>query len=823
VNASSYRRIPYAIRSLAREPLLVLSATVTLAVCVAANAVVFSIANSILVQPLPYPEAERIDWISERSGPAHEDIGTAPDFYRLREGNRVFEEVAAFNSLLVNRTGVERPEQLAGAQVSASFFRVMGMRPMLGRYLGPEEEGSKAPPVIVLSHDFWRSRLGGNLHIVGTRMAVDRLPRTIVGVMPPSFDFPRGTQVWLPFPLDEASQVPVTAARPIFTASLLARRRPGVSAAEVEMDLNRLTYLIRAEYKVFPTKFRWDLVIGATPLQQHLTGALRPALLVLSGAAGLVLLIACVNLANLLLARAGGRRRELAVRLALGAGRGRIMRQTLVESLLLATPGGVAGIGISWLGVGLLNYAKPAILARYPPISMDLPVLAFSLGLTLAASILFGMAPAVSAAGTRLHGALKSAGMTLVGGRGAARLRKLLVVAELGISLVLLIGAGVLARTFLKLAHTNLGFREDHLLTLRVRPIGGFNQDYSRFYRSVLERLQRLPMVESAALLQDIPLGDEDFYSSGRIRVWGRPAPPFVDRPIVHNTLVSPEFFRTMAVPLKRGRIFDAHDSVPPAGAFRTNFGAISTAPVVVNQAFARKIFPVEDPLGQRVIFGPDSNSVTWTIVGIVGDVRGSALDAAPPAMVYRCAWEGSSVFRAGFVLRTAGDPKAAVRAIEEEVRAEDRDQPVFDVKTMEERRAAALAPERFQLALIGSFAAIAMLLAAAGVYGVMSYLVGLRTREIGIRAAMGARPADVLSMVIGETMILVAVASGIGLGCAWALTRYVRSMLYGVTELDATTFGVAPILLVAVVLIACIAPARYAAHIDPIGALREE
>jgi len=823
VRASFRQMVTLAVRSLRRDPLLVLSATLTLAVSIGANTLVFSVANSILFRPLPYPGSERIDWIDERAGPTHESTGTAPDYYRLREENRVFEEVAAFNPVMVNRTGVDRAEQLAGAEVSASFFRVMSMRPKLGRYFGPDEEGSKAPPVIVLSYDFWRSRLGSDPQIVGKTMALDRLPRTIVGVMPQGYDFPRGTQVWIPWPLDKSSQGSLSPTRPIYTVSILARRKLRVPLEDVATDLNRLTYLIRADYKVFPTKFRWDVVISANPLQQHLTGPLRPSLLALGGAAGLVLLIACVNLANLLLARTGARRRELAVRLALGANRGNIVRQTLAESFLLAAPGGIAGVCISWLGVHLLNAAKPAILLRYPPVSIDLPVLAFNLGLTLAASILFGLAPAVSAAGIQIHEALKSASLTHSGGRGAAWLRKVLVVAELGVSLVLLIGAGLLARTFLTLVHTNLGFRPDRLLTFRVRPIGPFNQDYSRFYHSVLDRLQRIPIAESAAVLLDIPLSDEDFFLSGRIRVLGRPVIPFSERPIINNTLVSPEFFHALAIPLKSGRIFDLHDSARSAGAVVTNFGMISAAPVVVNQAFVRKIFPGEDPLGQRIVFGPDRNSVTWTIIGIVGDIRGRALGADPPAMVYRCAWEGSSLFRAAFVIRTAGDPKAAVRSVEEQVRAVDRDQPVFDVQTMDQRRAAAWAPEGFQLAVIGSFAAIAMLLAAAGVYSVMSRLVALRTREIGIRAAMGARPADVLGMVIGETMILALVADAIGLAGAWALTRYLRSMLYGVTELDATTFGAAPVVLAAIVLIASVAPARYAAAIDPIRALREE
>jgi predicted permease len=802
--------------------LLVLFATVTLAVCIGANTTIFSIADSILLRPLPYPESARIDWISERAGPAQEDIGTAPDYYRLRRENRVFEDVAGFNPMTVNWTGVERPVQLDAAAVSASFFRVMGMRPMMGRHFAPEEEGSRAPPVAVLSYDFWRNRLGADPRVIGRTMALDRETRTIIGVMPQGFDFPRGTQVWMPWELEESSHRPILANRPIFTVSLLAHRKAGVSPQQVEADLNRLSYLIREDYKVFPTKFRWDLAISAKPLQQHLSGQIRPALLALSGAAGLVLLIACANLASLLLARAGGRQRELAVRMALGANRGRVLRQMLTETLVLAAPGGLAGLAISWFAVRMLNAAKPDALVRYPPVSMDLTVLAVSLGLMLAAGILFGIAPAVFASGIRVQEALKSAGRMYTGGADAARMRKMLIVVELSVSLVLLVGAGALARAFLRLAHTDLGFRTDHLLTFRVSPIGPFDHDYSPLHQAVLDRVQYLPGVRAASLLLDIPLSDEDFYLSGRIRVAGRPVIPFNERPIIHNTLVSPEFFRTLEIPVKSGRTFDRQDFARTAGLV-SNYGMARAAPGVVNEALVRSIFPGENPLGRQLVFGPDRNSVTWTIIGAVGDVRAGALDAEPLPMVYRCTCDGSHLLRAGFAVRTRGDPKTLIGAVEEQVRTADPDLPVFDVKTMEERRAVALAPERFQFAIIGGFAGIALLLAAAGVYGVMSYLVSRRTREIGIRVAMGAGPGDVRGMVIRETAIPVAGGVGAGLAGAWALTGYMRSMLAGVREMDFTTFGFAAALLGAVVLGACLAPARHAARIDPMRALREE
>jgi predicted permease len=815
--------IRYAGRSARRDRFLTFAATLTLAASIGASTAVFSVADSILIRPLPYPRSERIDWISERSGPNREDIGAAPDYFAIRERNRIFEDVAAYSTVTVTWTGVERPEQFDAARVSSSFFQVMGSRPMLGRYLAPEDEGPNAPAVAVLSYAFWRNRLGSDPRILGKSIALDRLSYTIAGVMPQGFDFPRGTQIWLPTALDKSSQsFPLSPNSPIFTVSILARRKPGTTPRQAEAEMKRLTDDIRAEYRVFrATGFRSDLTIGATPLQDHLSGQLRPALLMLTGAVGLVLLIACVNLANLLLARAGNRQQELAVRLALGSSRGRIVRQMLTESLVLALPGGVAGMGLASIAVRALNVTQPAMLARYPAISMDLRVLAFTMTLTLAASLLFGMAPALSVAGTHIQEALKSASLTHSGGRGAVRLRKLLVVAELGVSLVLLIGAGLLARSLIHLVHTDLGFQPDHLLTFRVNPIGPLDRNYAGFYAEVLDRLQQLAMARSAALLSNMPLDDESFPFTGRVRVVGRPVPPFAERPVVNNSLISPDFFRTVQVPLKSGRFFDAHDAVRSASG--AAFGYIPAEPVIVNEAFVRQIFPGEDPLGRSLVFGPDARNIHWNIVGVAGDIRGSALGTDPPSMVYRCTCSGSPVFRAGFMIRTAGDPKAAIRAAEQQVRSVDRDQPIFDVKTMEERRDAALAPERFQLILIGSFAGIGMLLAAAGVYGVMSFLIARRTREIGIRIAMGARPGDVVRMVIGETTALAAFAIGIGLAGAWALTRYLRSMLYGVSQVDTLTFGLTPVFLAAIVLMACLGPARRAMRVDPMTALREE
>jgi predicted permease len=816
----------YAVRNWRRDPFLAVAATVTLAVCIGANTTVFSVANSILIRPLPYPHADRLDWISDRSGPGQPDIGAAPDYFALREQNRIFEDVGAFGVRMVNWTGVERPEQLDAAAVSPSFFRVMGTRPLLGRYLVPEEEGAKAPSVAVLSYAFWRNRLGEDPNILGKTIALDRLPRTIVGVMPQGFDFPRGSQMWLPsLPLDKVTQsFPLSPNGPIFIVSMLALRKPEVTPQQAATEMNRLSYTIRALYPSEMRKrgFRANLTLAALPLQAHLTGELRPALLVLSGAVALVLLIACVNIANLLLARAGRRQRELAVRLALGSGRSRIIRQMLTESLVLALPGGWAGIGLAWLAVHILDAAKPAILVRYPAISMDWRVLVFTLVLMLATSLLFGCVPALSAAGIHIQEALKSAGLTHSAARGAARLRKILVVAELGVSLVLLIGAGLLARSFVHLAHTELGFTSDHLLTFRINPVGfSFFRDYGPFYAQIRDRIQHLPGVRSVAVTDEIPLGANELPDNAAIQVVGRPRVPLIDRPRTNDRRVNPEFFRTLGIRLEKGRIFDAHDfaGVPAAG--RPEF--LQREAVVVNEAFVRRIFPGEDPLGRQLAFGPDDFNATWTIVGVVSNIRSASLGADPSSTVYRCTCAGNSIYLAGFLVRTAVAPEAAIRSIEQQVRTVDRDQPISDVKTMDQRRDAALAPERFQVVLIGSFACIAIVLAAAGVYGTMSYLVARRNREIGIRMAMGARQADVLRMVLGETARLVALAIGAGLGGAWVVTRYIRWMLYGVSELDPSTLALTSVLLAAIVLVASLGPARRAVRVDPMTALRDE
>lgn len=807
--------VRHALRALRRDPVLALAAAATLAVSIGANTTVFSLLDTILLRPLPYPDSDRIHWVSERFRGQATEVGLGPDYYSMRDEGRDFAAIAAYQPTTQNWTGVEKPEQVDEAQVTASFFRVFGSNALLGRYLAPGEEGSKAPPVAVLSYAFWRSRFGSDPHIVGKAITLDGLSNTVIGVMPQGFDYPHGAQIWRPFDMDEATQRPRLMTRPIRFVDIVARVKPGVDPRQLRTEMARLTHEIRGEY---PKEFeragflKW-MAISAVPLRDRLVGDMRPALLALTGAVALVLLIACVNLANLLLARAGARQRELAVRLALGSSRGRIARQMLTESLTLALPGGLAGMALAWIAVATLNAAKPLALDRFPAIAVDARTLAFTFGITVLTALAFGMVPALASTRIDIHDALKAAGLTHSSGAGSARVRRLLVTAELALSLMLLIGAGLLAKSFIKLAGTPLGFPPDHLLTMSVNLRGSryaTGDGQVRFFDDVLQRLQQLPVVRSAAVSTDVPLGGDQPYSRTVVQVAGRPPLPRAQQPQVAITVVSAGFFRTLGIPLKAGRIFAAHDSQSaPAG-------------IVVNETLAHILFPGEDAVGKQIVppFG-----APWTIVGIVGDTRAGALGARPMPLVYHCTCQGANSFlnRMKFIVHTTGDPDAVIRQAEGQIYAVDRNEPVFDVKTMEQRLNAALAPQRFQLWLIGIFAAIAILLAAAGVYGVMSYLVTRRRREIGIRMAMGARPGDVLRLVVGESIGLALGAAVIGLGGAWVLTRYVKSLLYGVTALDAPTFAMAAAVLGTLVVAASLGPALRASEIDPVSALREE
>ncbi len=812
--------IRHALRRIRLEPTLAIAATATLALCIGANTTVFSLVDSVLLRPLPYPDSERICWVYETIGRNRaSEIVMAGDYYSIAEESPIFDSVAAFNTSTANWSGEGRPEQLDTAHVSPSFFRVMATAPMLGRTLAKEEEGSHAPAVVVVSYSFWRSRLSSDPHAVGRKLILDRAPNTIIGVMPQGYDYPRNTEIWQPLPIDESTQRPRSVMRALYIVNVVARLKPGVTRAQLDAEMPRLTQQIHAEYPPeFDTRgFTNNMAIHGAPLHEHVAGDLRKPLAVLSGAVALVLLIACVNLANLLLARAASRRREVAVRMALGSDRGRIIGQMLAESIVLALPGGLAGATVAIVAVRVINIVKPLALDRYPAISLDVTALAFTFALTLLTGLIFGMAPALELARLNIQETLKSSGHASAG-PGAARFRRLLVVAELSASLVLLIGAGLLTRSFLKMSAVQLGFQKEHLLTMRMNLAGPAYlaaENQTRFYRDALDRVRQLPMVEGAAVATDLPLDGERSYMSVQYQIGGRAPIPIAERPLTEMRVVDRDFFKTMGIPLMSGRVFDTSDT--------------KSAPtvLVVNEAFVRAAFHGEDPLGRRVMLrtNPQDDQEGLPIAGVVGSIRGGNLGAEPPPSIYICMTQSTNgqFQRMSVIARVAGDPYTAARPIAEAFYAIDPEQPVFAVKSMEDRVSQALAPERFQLTLIGAFTFLALVLAAAGVYGVMSYLVARRQREIAIRMAMGAQPAVVMQMVLRESLALIPIAAAVGLGGAWALGRFVRSMLYGIAPFDVPSFVITPLILAAVVAAATLGPARRAASVDPITALREE
>ncbi len=685
----------------------VFTATVTLAICIGANTTVFSIVNSVLLRPLPYPTSDRLYWIAEQMGRERREVAIAADYYSLRDENRVFDGVAAYQGSTVNWAGTEKPEQLKAAEVTPSLFRVFDTRPMIGRYLIEAEQGSKAPPVVVLSYAFWRNHVDSDPKAAGKTIVLDGMSSTVIGVMPQGFDYPKGTQVWTPLHVDEGSERPRTPNRPMRLVHIVARLKPGIAQPQLNTEMNRLTYVIRAEYpKDFERAgFLNGMKISATSLHQRITGDVRPALLALTGAVALVLLIACANLANLLLARAVTRQRELAVRMALGSGRARIVKQVLTESLLLALPGGVAGAIVAALAVRGLNLWKPLVLANYPPISVDVLTFAFTLGVTVVTGLIFGMAPAIAAAGISIQEALKSSSGTQTSSRGARTARKLLLIAELSISLVLMIGAALLARSFVKLSHTEVGFAPENLLTLRTNLTGSryrTAQSQSNFYEEVLERVRRLPMVRAAAVSTDIPLSGDGPFSRIRFQIAGRLPIPIAQQPSSGTLTVSREFFQTLRIPVRRGRPFGVADT------------RHTRDTAVINEAFERQHFHGEDPIGKEIAFGPENHLRRWTIVGVVGSVREGELGAELEPLVYRCVCQGEDPFLSdmALIVRTSDDPEAARRTVEQQVYAVDRNEPVFDVRTMEQRLADSLAPQSFHLLLIGTFAGIAIVLA---------------------------------------------------------------------------------------------------------------
>ena len=807
--------VRYGARLLARNKGFTAVAVLTLALGIGANTAIFSVVNELLLHPLPYPGAERIVMLWEVSpeGTRQNPISPA-NFRSWVEQSTVYESIAAFTDRRYNLTGNHpsegEPEEVAVQIATPELFRVLGVEPFLGRALTPEDALPDAPDVAVLSHGFWMRRFGGDRGLIGRTIMLNGSPFTVVGILPPGFQWhirqmsntTKPSEIWVALGL--SADQPSWRGRHLLA---VARLKPGVSFERAGAELNA----IAARYAIETPRFNKGYSADVIPLREQFVGKVRPALLVLFGAVGFVLLIACANVVNLLLSRAAAREKEIMLRTALGARRVRVIRQLLTESLLLAALGCALGLLLAAWGIRALVAISPGDLVNLEGVGLNFQVLALTVAVSLVTGVLFGLAPAVEATRMNLGDALKEGGKG-AGGHSArsSRLRGALVVAEVALALVLLAGAGLLIKSFLRLQGIDPGFKRDNVLTMVMRLPGARyseNQQMVDFYRQAGERLRALPGVLDAGMVNYLPLygglgARTDF------TVEGRPLPPDGEGPGTDVRVTDASYFRAMGIPLLRGRGFTE--------------GEMSEARhvVLINESMARQHFPGEDPIGKRITVSMSAEPAPTEIVGIVGDVRYESLvDEAYPT-VYMPIPELTYPFMT-LVLRTGGDPLSIAPAVRKALREIDPDQPVSDVRTMDEVMSATVSRARFNTLLLGLFAGLATLLAAIGIFGVMNYSVTLRTREIGLRMALGAKPGQVLMLVLRQGLVLTAIGIAAGLAGALALTRVMSGLLFGVGSTDPSTFAAIVLLLTFVSLIACYLPARRATRVDPQIALR--
>ena len=798
----------YGVRTLRKSAAFTVVAVLALALGIGANTAMFSVAYGILVRPLPYADADRLAVVYLRYFPRDFDFGTMcmRDYLIWKESNHAFENPSLFRNLRMDIGGKEGvPEQVQGATVTAGFFNTLGVAAVLGRTFAADEDRPTASAVALLSESIWRRRFGASPGVLGEAILVNGAPATVIGVMPAAVEFPRHeTEVWTNLPL-----APPARYGPWFYRGL-ARLKPGVTLEQAQAETNQIGRRMmerNAFYKrlTMPVLGLRDAVVGVT---------LKPAILVLAGAVGLVLLIAVVNVANLMLARATVREREMALRLSLGASRGRVVRQLLTESVLLGLAGGAAGLALAWGGIGLIRTWNPGNLPLIDSVRLDATALGFTVLVSILTAVLFGLAPARESSRADLNATLKEGGRWAAGSRARGRLRSALVAAEIAISLMLLVGAGLLLRSFTKLEGVSGGFTAppNHILTLLISP-GSRKYDDRRaglpFYDEVLRRARAVPGVETAAVTDSLPpdrQGDADSFA-----IEGQALAPGAINPIVSDVTASPEFFRALGIPLLKGRYFNEHDRQ-------------DAAPVtVVSEGFARRFFPHQEAIGKRIMLsGPGFGNPWMQIVGVTGNVKylGLTVDTDP---AYYMPFAQNYGPRAFLAVRSSGDASRVLTALRRQVQSIDTGITLAQAGTMEQALRLSVSQPRFDTMLLGVFAAIALLLAAVGIYGLIAYSVAQRTHEIGVRMALGAARADVVRMVVGQGMTLAAIGIAAGLGGAFGFTRLLKTMLFGVDVMDPLTFAAAPLGILFVVLLATFVPALRSTRISPVVALRYE
>jgi predicted permease len=800
----------YGLRMLLKNPGFTLVAVVALALGIGANSAIFSVVNSLLLRPLPFEQPGRLVqvWEANAQRGQLEVPASFPNFADWRDQNHVFEQTVAYSDWSFNLTGTAEPERIRGAVVSPTFFSTLGIKPILGRTLLPDEDQPGKDLSVVISQSLWRRRFNSDPNVVGKTVDLNGKSFTVVGVLARTADLPGlsdDTELWAPV----SHGFGFTNRRGHYL-NVIARLKPGVSEAQAQADMNQIAAALSRQYP----EANADRGVRIVPLQEQVVGDVRPALLVLLGAVVFVLLIASTNVANMLLARASARQKEIAIRTALGAGRWRLVRQLLTESLLLSLVGGTIGLLLALWGVDLLVAFGPADLPRVKEVAMDGRVFAFTFAVSLVTGLVFGLVPALQSSRPELNETLKEGGRSATGGAGRRRVRSLLVVTEIALSLVLLIGAGLLLRSFFRLRAVNPGFNPQNVLTMQL-DLNGPNYKggapLTAFHDQLLDRVKTLPGVEAVATGSAVPVAPDAGFWRLSFAIEGQ-APDPANRPVAFYNGVSPDYFRTMQIPVLRGRVFDEHDVKKSQGV------------VIVNETLARKYFPGADPIGQRITLSDENpKEEDWAaVVGVVKDTKPRELSGEPVAEMYM-PYAQQPEPNMALMIRTAGRPDAVAAAVRREVLALDRDQPVYSVRPLPAVMSEAVATPRFRTSLLGVFAALALVLAVVGIYGVMSYAVTQRTHEFGIRMALGAQASDVLKLVVGYGMALALAGVLTGLVASFAVTRVMSGLLYGVTPTDPLTFACISLLLVAVALLACLVPARRAAKVDPMVALRYE
>jgi predicted permease len=794
------------VRMLIKHPSFTVVAVLTLALGIGANITIFSVINAVLLRPLPYPDADRLVflWSEAPAQNIRERASAYANVADWREQNKSFEDIAAFDPTVVTLTGVAEPEKVMSIRTSANLFPLLGVAPMLGRTFTADEEQQKVR-VVVLSHGLWQRRFGASPNVLGQTLEIDGVSSQVIGVMPEHFASDKETRIWEPhtlFPDWEAQK----AQRGTGSWQVVGRLKAQVSLAQAQTEMNTIAQRVE---QAFPVANK-GLGVNLVPLQLQYTGSnVRLALWMLFGAVALVLLIACTNVANLMLARGITREREMAIRMALGAPRMRLLRQLLTESALLSLLGGAVGLFIASWGIRAILGFSPPNIRNLDSVTIDTRVLAFATIVALLTGLLFGLAPALKISQTQPGAALKE-GRSASGGISGRRLRSLLLITEFSLAVLLLAGAGLLLRSFSKLQAVDPGFDPARVLHMQLTPARNSTADQWRvFYGQVSERITSLPGVEAAGLTSEIFIGGNP---DGLITIEGAsPEAAATARIPFRGDVISEGLLETLRVPLRKGRFFNAQD----------NQAAVPVT--IINETMARRFWPGEDALGKQFKLGPAQSTNPWlTVVGVVGDMRRQSLERQPIAQIFQ-PYLQSSERRLILLIRTRGEPTQLAPVVRSEIRALDKTVLVNGIATLESQLDQRVAERRFQTWLLALFSALALLLAAVGIYGLIHQTVALRTREIGTRLALGAQPRDVLRLVIGEGMGLALCGVGIGLLAAFALTRVLAGLLFGVTATDPTTFIAAPLVLLLVALLACYLPARRAARVDPVFALRHE